>query len=162
MSISRRLHPLLHRVLVTMLVACSFACCCQQRTLAALFSSEDAAPAATGCCDGCCARQNASDERADGNPGDRTSRSPAERERHPAERERHPVGRCDSACCTKADIKTPQFTLGCDEIGATLGCVLVLLDAPADDRANDAIRLDDDVGEPPPWLRLLVSARLRI
>jgi hypothetical protein len=134
-----------------MLVACSFACCCQQRTLGALFSSEASTPAAAGCCGDCCARAGVSDDRAE------------DRSRHsPSQRERHPVSRCDGACCTKADFKAPQFTVGCDEIGAPITGMLVVCDAPTGDRGNEAVRLEDDVGEPPPWLLLLVSARLRI
>ncbi|MEY3141960.1 MAG: hypothetical protein RLY21_453 [Planctomycetota bacterium] len=151
MSIARPLHPLFHRVLVAMLLACSFACCCQQRTLAALVSGDDPAPVAAGCCDGCCARETD----ADGATDDRTSQSPSERERHP-------VGRCENACCTKADFKAPQFTVGSDEIGAPLDSILIAREAPADVHATRATRLDDDVGEPPPWILLLVSARLRI
>jgi hypothetical protein len=142
---------LMHRLLVAMLVACSFACCCQQRTLGALFASEVSTPTAAGCCGGCCAGAGVSD-----GPAEDPSRE------SPSQRERHPVGRCDNACCTKAEFKTPQFTVGCDEIGAPIKCTLVVRDAPTGDRPNEAVRLEDDVGEPPPWLLLLVSARLRI
>lgn len=154
MPIASQLHPLLrallHRGVVAMLVVCSFACCCRERAIGAIVSGNGAAVASAGCCDGCCGRAT---EVSDGD---------GRREDHePRDRGHHPVGRCDNGCCTKADLKTPQFEVGCDRVGAPLDSIVTVCDAPRD-HAGVATRLDDDVGEPPPWLRLIVTARLRI
>ena len=130
-----------HRLVVLVLVACSFACCCQQRAIGGLLGLGEA-PRADACCESC----HAEDE-----PSDDTPRE-----------QRHPEGRCLNACCTKADFKNPPFTVACDQIGEPRADVVVPRDMLRAAHAMRAPRVEDDVGEPPPWLLLLASARLRI
>jgi hypothetical protein len=151
MLAARPLHPLLHRLVVLALVACSFACCGRQGTAAAAESAADE-PAHRPCCAACLAHDSSSRE-ADN----------ADSPRHgDDDGRRHSEGRCLGACCTKADFKPPHFMLACDLVGAPIPAIAVRGSSPTDPLARRAVRLDEDVGEPPPWRLLLVSARLRI
>lgn len=134
-------HHLVNRLMAWLLVACCFACCCPGRSPSALFASEPARVAG-GCCDGCHA-SGETDEPQREQPG-------------------HPPGRCLSDCCNKADFKAPAFKIACDEIGAPLPEPLAARDAIAARPAIETPPPDDDIGEPPPWRLLIVSARLRI
>ncbi|MBI1302646.1 MAG: hypothetical protein GC172_02505 [Phycisphaera sp.] len=148
MSIARPLHPLLHRVIVATLVLCGLACCCRDRALAAWWTT-DAVPAQHACCGGCA--EGSAEAPACDDP-------PADSERNQS----HPPGACRSSCCTKAGLHTPSFEVAHDRIGTPLVCVVVTTTRSTAPRANEAARVDEDVGEPPPWRRLLDSARLRV
>jgi|GEM_PF-1982014 hypothetical protein len=151
MHIGRMPQFLLQRLAALVLVACSFACCCPERSLTALFAADDA-PTEARCCGGCCGGNDA----APGVDGGRTEPSDTDGERVPHD------GRCLGDCCNKADFKAPPFKVACDEVGAPLPEPLLSPDAVAAEPTVAAFRVDDDIGEPPPWRLLIVSARLRI
>jgi hypothetical protein len=148
------LHPLLHRAVVVLLVACGFACCCRDRALAAWWAGDET-PAAAACC-GACA--------ADSGDGDGTPRE-GPRESHDQDRERdqsHPSDACRSSCCLKSGFHAPEFVLPCDRVGAPLAGTVIAAGPGAHRAALHPTRLDEDVGKAPPWRLLLVSRRLRI
>lgn len=141
----------MHRFVAAVLVACSFCCCCPERSLTALLSV-DAAVADAGCCGGCCIGAPRNGD-GDGDGGGRDT----DDEPRPHD------GSCLGDCCNKADFKAPPFRLACDRIGAPLPEPLVSRDmVAAGGPVLEPTRIDDDIGEPPPWRLLLVSARLRI
>lgn len=156
MHIGRMPQLLMHRLLLDrlvalMLVACSFACCCPERSLTTLFAAT-ATPTGAHCCGGCC---DANDDSSVSGLG-QTDSSDTDGERAPHD------GRCVGDCCNKADFKAPPFRVACDEIGAPLPEPVLSPDACAAAPVVATARVDDDIGEPPPWRLLIVSARLRI
>jgi hypothetical protein len=148
MSIARPLHPLLHQAIVAALVLCGFACCCRDRALAAWWAA-GAPPAPHACCGGCSEDPAKASARGD---------APADGEQDQS----HAPEACRSSCCTKAGFHTPAFEVAPDRIGRPLACIVVAMKRSTAPCANDAARVDEDVGEPPPWRRLLDSARLRV
>jgi len=148
MSIARPLHPLLHQVVVAALVLCGFACCCRDRALAAWWTA-DAATLQHACCGGC--SEDPAEASVRGDP-------PADGERT----HRHPDGVCRSSCCTKSGSHAPAFEVALDRIGQPLAGDRVMTVGSKTLDTTRAVRVDDDVGEPPPWRRLLDSARLRV
>jgi hypothetical protein len=140
---------LMHRFMAAVLVACSLACCCPDRSFTALLAGE-AAVADSGCCGGCCI-------------GAPDNGSPDDGARDTDDEPRPHDGRCLGDCCNKADFKAPPFRIACDRVGAPLPEPLVSRDmVAASGPVLEPTRIDDDIGEPPPWRLLLVSARLRI
>jgi hypothetical protein len=144
------LHPSLQRLVVLALVACSFVCCCQQWAFGDGIGLDE--PAVRSCCSACCA----GDDAAPATDGARPSRGKSSDDRG------HPAGKCLGACCTKADFKPPHFTVAADDIGVPIADIVAAVE-PATGALAGAPRADEgESGAPPPRLRLLISARLRI
>jgi hypothetical protein len=153
----------IRRVLVCALAAWMALCCCEKRLLAEQFSAGHeaaAASAAPACC--CCA------ERACGDADDATR--PADgREDDPGDHENHPR-HCADGCCQKAAPHVASFRPATDAVGAPLPDALLATEPrAASTTASSAAapsargpRSGESPGEPPPWLALLISARLRI
>ena len=157
----------IRRVLVCALAAWMALCCCEKRLLAEQFGAGHdaaAASAASACC--CCA------DRACGDADDATR--PADgREDDPGDHESHPRN-CADGCCQKAAPHVTGFVPATDTVGAPLPDALLATEPRAASTAASTTassaagpsargpRSGESPGEPPPWLALLISARLRI
>jgi hypothetical protein len=150
MLTARSLHPSLQRLVVLALVACSFVCCCQQWAFGAGVDHDERD--VRSCCGAC---------RVDDDAAPATDEAQPSRGKSSDDRG-HPARKCLGACCTKADFKPPHFTVAADDIGAPIADIVAAVE-PVTDALEGAPRADEgESGAPPPRLRLLISARLRI
>ena len=138
----------IRRVLVCAFAAWMALCCCEKRLLAEQFGGTDAAPTASACC--CC----------DGGGGDRGSSAGGCDDARDRDDSDHPRN-CSDGCCQKAAPQVDCFTPDIDLIGAPLPAALQI-DGHATPCHAPTARVGESPGEPPPWIALVISARLRI
>ena len=154
----------IRRVLVCAFAAWMALCCCEKRLLAEQFSGRDTAPAASACC--CCGGDRGSgagdcDDARDGAAGQnevgQDEGTPAQHDRDDSDHPRN----CSDGCCQKAAPQVECFTPDTDLIGAPLLAALQV-DGHATPCHAPTARVGESPGEPPPWIALVISARLRI
>ena len=145
----------IRRVLVCAFAAWMALCCCEKRLLAEQLGGREAASTASACCCGGSSAGDCDDAR-DGAAGQNEG-IPAQDDRDDSDHPRN----CSDGCCQKAAPQVECFTPDIDLIGAPLLAALQV-DGHATPCHAPTARVGESPGEPPPWIALVISARLRI